>query len=161
MKKPDPEVGLVIRYDYLWRNEAIKGHQDGAKDRPCAIVVARHEHTGNETHVLLAPITHTKPEKSQVALPIPTKVARHLGLDSDQSWIKLDELNAARWGDPGIIPAQPGQKWEYGRLPNSLWQPAVEIVAEQARQRKVKIVDRIKAVKFKSSSHRQDEGNGR
>jgi hypothetical protein len=37
---PTPTPGLVIRYSYLWRNEAAAGREEGVKDRPCAIVLA-------------------------------------------------------------------------------------------------------------------------
>ena len=40
MAKPDPQGGLVIRYDYLWVSEEGRGREVGAKVRPCAVVVA-------------------------------------------------------------------------------------------------------------------------
>src|SRR5689334_4007413 len=39
-KFPEPEVGLVISYAYLWFEEAERGQVEGRKDRPCAIIVA-------------------------------------------------------------------------------------------------------------------------
>ena len=41
MSLPAPQPGLVIRYAYLWAREHDRGAEDGAKDRPCAIVAAR------------------------------------------------------------------------------------------------------------------------
>ncbi len=32
-------TGDVIRYDYLWREEHDAGRRDGAKDRPCTVVL--------------------------------------------------------------------------------------------------------------------------
>ena len=83
MKKPEPALGLVIRYDYLWRDEAKRGRLDGSKDRPCAIVVARETGEGNEHSVLLAAITHSPPADPKGAIEIPSKVKRHLGLDNE------------------------------------------------------------------------------
>ncbi|MDZ7644939.1 MAG: hypothetical protein U5K76_12420 [Woeseiaceae bacterium] len=39
MAYPEPEVGLVISYSYLWSDEAAAGHVEGRKSRPCAIVM--------------------------------------------------------------------------------------------------------------------------
>jgi hypothetical protein len=36
---PEPHPGLVIRYAYPWKREFDEGHEEGSKDRPCAIVV--------------------------------------------------------------------------------------------------------------------------
>lgn len=37
---PEPEVGLVISYSYLRKEEEKRGLIEGRKDRPCAIVLA-------------------------------------------------------------------------------------------------------------------------
>lgn len=39
MSLPEPHPGLVIRYAYPWKREFDEGHEEGSKDRPCAIVV--------------------------------------------------------------------------------------------------------------------------
>jgi hypothetical protein len=36
---PEPEVGLVISYSYLWKQEEEQGLVERRKDRPCAIVL--------------------------------------------------------------------------------------------------------------------------
>ena len=36
---PEPEVGLVISYSYLWKEEEEQGLGEGRKDRPCGIVL--------------------------------------------------------------------------------------------------------------------------
>ena len=159
MKKPDPAQGLVVRYDYLWSDEAEKGRQEGSKERPCAIVVTT-TGEGQDARVWLAPITHTQPTNPKAAIEIPQKVKRHLGLDDDRSWIVTSELNGVAWGDPGIVPAKPGQQWEYGRLPNALWQPAVEKIKEMSKERRVKMVDRTRG--FSGDKWRgRDDDRGR
>ncbi len=40
MSLPEPELGLVIRYSYLWKSEHDAGRDEGSKDRPCAIVLS-------------------------------------------------------------------------------------------------------------------------
>lgn len=46
MSWPDPQPGLVIRYADLWRREAFAGQDEGSKDRPCAVVLARTDEHG-------------------------------------------------------------------------------------------------------------------
>jgi len=121
MTFPAPQPGLVIRYNFLWSNEARVGAQEGSKDRPCAIVVAASlDETGDIT-VLVAPITHAPPEDDD-SIPIPPKVARVLDLDGERHWIRVDELNEFVW--PGYdlrpIPRRPGA-YAYGMLPKALY----------------------------------------
>jgi hypothetical protein len=157
LKKPDPTPGLVVRYDFLWKDEAKRGWQEGAKERPCAVVLSYQRTKDGELMAVLAPITHSRPEKGQAALPIPQKVGRYLRLDSDQSWIKLDELNVTLWNDPGIVPAEAGKQWEYGRLPQGLWQPAVDTIRTLAREKRVAMIDRARG---DEGSHSQSKSRG-
>ena len=76
MKKPDPEPGLVIRYDYLWRDEQKRGRIEGAKDRPCAIIIASKTDDQGHFTVILAPITHSAPQQSAAAIEIPPQVKK-------------------------------------------------------------------------------------
>ena len=56
----EPVVGDIIRYDFLWAEEQERGQQDGAKDRPCAIVVAKKRKEDGSFRVLL-PLLPTRP----------------------------------------------------------------------------------------------------
>jgi hypothetical protein len=113
---------LVIRYSFLWSDEAQDGAVEGSKDRPCAIVVAAQlDDTGGIT-VVVAPITHSPPE-GDYSLEIPPSVSRTLKLDGDRHWIRIDELNEFVW--PGFdlrqIPGGGGD-YAYGLLPKALYQ---------------------------------------
>ena len=140
MQKPKPESGLVIRYDYLWRNEARRGQQDGSKDRPCAIVIALESKGGSDYRALVAAITHSEPASGD-GMEIPTKVKRHLGLDTERSWVILSELNEIDWSDPGIIPASKTQ-WAYGFLPAAFAQDLRDRVRERIRAAKLPVTRR-------------------
>jgi hypothetical protein len=41
---------------------------------------------GDRTELLVAPVTHSKPERDE-GIEIPPPMKRHLGLDKDRSWI--------------------------------------------------------------------------
>ena len=141
MKKPEPVPGLVIRYDYLWRDEARRGRIEGSKVRPCAIVVARRLEENGQTTVLLAPITHSPPIDPGQAIELPPKVKRHLGLDDAPSWIVTAELNSANWDDPGIEPVNRA-RWAYGLLPPSLARALVDHVRERMHSAKLGVIKR-------------------
>ena len=60
---PEPRVGLVVSYSYLWSEEAEQGLVEGKKDRPCAIILAIEApaptlHGGNRWPSPLSPIRH-------------------------------------------------------------------------------------------------------
>ena len=125
MSLPAPETGLVIRYAYLWRAEVERGLEEGQKDRPCAVVLAHHQHTSGETLVVVAPITHSKPTGDLNALEIPPAVKRRLGLDDERSWIVTNDLNSFIWPGPdlrSIDPRNPKAGFAYGFLPDALTQ---------------------------------------
>lgn len=142
MIKPQPQVGLVIRYDFLWSHERDRGFDAGAKDRPCVVVTSVFHGDGGETHVLVAPITHSTPRADVVAIEIPRRLGRHLGLDTERSYIVAGEANSVSWEDPGIVPAIPGERWAYGRLPRGLYLAVRDAMLGLVNLRKLKTTDR-------------------
>jgi hypothetical protein len=115
---PKPEAGLVIRYSYLWLREHREGREEGAKDRPCAIILALRDDDG-ETQVLVVPVTHSPPEDLTVALELPPSVKKHLGLDAERSWVVLSESNLFDWPGPDLrrIGDRDDSSVAYGFLP--------------------------------------------
>jgi hypothetical protein len=79
----------------LWWSEHRKGQEEGAKDRPCAVVYAV-ETEGGKTRVYVLPITHTKPFETEDGLQMLPQWKRHLGLDEESSWIMTSE-SIATW----------------------------------------------------------------
>jgi hypothetical protein len=75
MPLPEPALGLVIHFAFLWRHERDAGREDAAKDRPCAIVLLRRE-TGVDTIVTVAPLTHRPPRDPAMAVEVPPAVKR-------------------------------------------------------------------------------------
>jgi hypothetical protein len=125
---PEPESGLVISYSYLWRNEYEAEKVEGLKNRPCAIIlVVKNEDESKK--VTVAPITHTPPANPDLAIEIPAKVKSHLGLDSERSWIILDDFNEFSWPgyDLRTITGKPGS---YGFLPPVFFKQIVSKILE-------------------------------
>jgi uncharacterized protein YifN (PemK superfamily) len=139
MALPEPAPGLVICYSYLWHDEHRAGIEEGRKDRPCAVVVARTDEAG-DTAVLVVPITHTQPAADRHAIELPIAVKRRLGLDELPSWIITDELNRFIW--PGFdlrpISRQAPDKFHFGFLPTETFDAVKRaILANAATLRKV------------------------
>ncbi|MDR3474844.1 MAG: hypothetical protein P4M09_24600 [Devosia sp.] len=118
MSLPKPEAGLVIRYSYLWLHEHREGREEGTKDRPCAIVLAARDQDG-ETKVLVVPVTLSPPDDVAAALELPPTIRRHLGLDTERSWVVLSESNLFDWPGPDLrrVGDRDDSSVAYGFLP--------------------------------------------
>lgn len=131
MPYPDPEVGRVISYAYLWSDEAADGHVEGRKPRPCAIIMAVHHVDERPPQVAVVPITHNPHPDPRTAIEIPRRVAEHLGLDTHTSWVILEDVNVFTW--PGYdlrqIPGQAG-RYDYGLLPPKFFEKLIKRFTE-------------------------------
>ncbi|MGH7023100.1 MAG: hypothetical protein ACREEB_05845 [Caulobacteraceae bacterium] len=143
MTFPAPRPGLVIRYSFLWSDEQRTGSVEGAKDRPCAIVVAARRWERGDIRVLVAPITHSPPDDPDDSLEIPAPVAKALGLDGKRHWLRLDELNRFSW--PGYdlrpIPGMIG-RYDYGMLPVALFEALKQGILRRQRVKRGRTQDR-------------------
>jgi hypothetical protein len=145
-KYPEPKAGLVVSYAYLWSEELEKGQTEGRKDRPCAIILAV-EHTepdGNKRkRVAVAPITHSPPSDPNTAIEIPLRVKQYLRLDSERSWIVLDEINEFMWPGFDLRPVKgDDSRVEYGLLPPKLFEQLISKFTELHASQKVARVSR-------------------
>ena len=48
----------MIRYDFLWKDEARAGREAVAKDRPYTVVLVSRSKNGRRRDVVVCPITH-------------------------------------------------------------------------------------------------------
>jgi hypothetical protein len=142
---PVPQPGLLIRYVYLWRHEALRGLEEGSKDRPCAVVLARRDEDG-QTRVYVLPVTHSPPS-SAAAVEIPPSVKQRLGLDEQRSWIVVTEANVFVWPGPDLrpIPGKGPESAAYGFLPPKLFNIVRDRFLACARRRKAGLVGRSPA----------------
>lgn len=110
----------MISYAYLWREEALARAEEGRKHRPC-LVVGTTLDAGENTVVLVAPITHLAP-RAGAAFELPARVKRQLRMDDARSWVILTELNRFLWPGLDLRPINrdaPGV-FAWGFLPASL-----------------------------------------
>lgn len=118
-----PDVGAVIRYAYLWVEQAARGSEEALKDRPCAVAAAITEN-GGAHRLLVLPITHSPPSERDLAVELPTATKRRLGLDEERSWIVTREYNSFVWPGPDIRPDHAGEVI-IGILPGTLIEHAI------------------------------------
>ena len=120
---PEPFLGLVIRYSYLWLDEHRRGREEGTKDRPCAIVLTAAVEA-ERTVVTVVPVTHSPPRNPRAALELSSTTKRRLGLDDARSWIVLEEANRFVWPGPDLRPAISGDisTIAYGPLPYRIYE---------------------------------------
>ena len=138
MSLPESKSALVIRYAYLWHNEAETGQEEGLKDRPCTIPLSRKEKNGLEL-VTVLPVTHTAPDNPDDAIVIPADTARRLGLDHEQSWVMISEYNQFVWPGPDIrsVPFGDQQKWEYGYIPAKLYDKIKNAMIQRLKDKNI------------------------
>ena len=143
MSIPAPFPGLVIRYSYLWHREHRAKQEEGSKDRPAAILMASSTKDA-ATRVFALPITHSEPTGADETIPIPMAVKRLIGLDTEPSWIVLDELNEFIWPgfDLAVVPGSEPPSYEYGVLPPSFYDRVRDAFLALHDARKVKSVRR-------------------
>ena len=123
MALPKPVPGLVIRYSYLWHSEYRQGRDEGQKDRPCAIIAAIRTDEDGDERVLVLPVTHSPPDRPDLAVEIPANVKQRLKLDEARSWVMLSEWNEFVWPGPDLrrLPGASEASVAYGMLPPSLY----------------------------------------
>ena len=135
---------MVIGYAYPWRHEHRRGHEEGRKDRPCAVVALVESAPSGMREVLVVPITHRRPDDSEVAIELLQATKRRLGLDADRSWIVCDEVNRFVW--PGYdlrpVPRSKPRRFAYGFLPPGLFAQVKRRVLGLARMPRLAVVQR-------------------
>lgn len=136
MTWPTPRPGLVIRYSYLWEREASAGREEGAKDRPCAVILVILRE-GRNPIVRVLPITHAPPANPSDALEIPTGTKNRLGFDGERSWVVLVEANDFIWPGPDLrpIPGRDSGSIAYGFLPPGFMRALKERLARRRLER--------------------------
>ena len=141
MALPQPEPGIVFRYDYLWSREALQGRQQG-KDRPTCLVAATDSET-NPRLVVLLPITHSPPAAGTVGIEIPAAVKKILGLDNAPSWVIVSEYNIDTWPNAGLshVPGKPGI-YAYGFMPPKLFRSVKLSFVDLIRKKRSQAVKR-------------------
>jgi hypothetical protein len=133
MPLPRPELGLVVHYGFVWSGADRQPPPDAGKDRPCLIVdLFEIEDTpGRKTlRVTYLPISHTAPREGENAKLISPRIANHLGLTTEKSYLYTTYACEDDWPfDLSQVPGHTG-KFHYGLIPPKLF----DAVADEFRR---------------------------
>lgn len=97
---------------------------------------------GSRTRLLVAPITHSEPESGITAVEVPANVKRHLGLDHEQSWVILNELNRFIWPGPDVRITPGGNDPFYDAIPDWLFRRVRDGIAHLAAANRLAVTKR-------------------
>jgi len=138
---PPPVPGMVIRYAYLWSDDKAKGRVEGAKERPCVLVLAVRQATGI-IQTVVAPITHAPPGDPADSIEVPSTVRQSLGLDTERQWVRLDELNSFGWPGFDLRPHPRTGAIAYGMLPRDFYEEVRIRILERNKRKRLKPISR-------------------
>jgi hypothetical protein len=96
----------------------------------------------DKTQLLVAPITHSEPDRKTDAIEIPAVVKRRLGFDAERSWIVLTELNQFIWPGPDIRIAPASDSPIYDALPAWLFLDLRNAIVDLSSARRLTITKR-------------------
>ncbi len=100
MVLPEPRPGLVIGYDFLFREQADAGMENASKPHPAVIVIVDRRDARDRVSVVA--VSHSPPSPGQARhhLKLAPAECAQMGLDADDHWINLRDINAFDW--PGF-----------------------------------------------------------
>lgn len=125
MPLPKPELGLVVHYAFVWAGDGRSPPPDAGKHRPCLIVdletVQEAPSGRGVTRATYLPISLTAAREGEHAVLVPSRVAKHLGLTADRSFLYLTYAIEDDW--PFDLAPRPGSagRFDYGLIPPRLF----------------------------------------
>ncbi|MBW7922977.1 MAG: hypothetical protein H3C51_12880 [Rubellimicrobium sp.] len=139
MPLPAPRPGLVIGYEFLYREDAAAGRENAARPHPCAIVLVVGDHPGERVSVVA--ISHSPPAASAAHdyMRLTAADARQMGLDSGDHWVNLRDINSFDWPGYDLKPIAPGRSYVFGRMGRTAFE---RLVAALRARRGLKVLDR-------------------
>lgn len=135
MALPEPRPGLVVGYDFLFREQVDAGMENASKPHPAAIIlVVKHD---LQTRVSLVAISHSPPSLSddRYRLKLTAAECREMGLDAGNHWVNLRDINSFDWPGYDLVKSAPGASYTYGSMSKGTF---------------VRIVEALKAAAFRS-----------
>ena len=135
MAFPTPQPGLVLGYDFLFREQADAGQENASKPHPCAIILVVMQ--GDQTRVSLLAISHMapRPGEDRFRLKLTGAECREMGLDAGDHWINLRDINAFDWPGYDLVRSALRGGFVYGRMAKGTFARVVEGVKDCAGRR--------------------------
>ncbi len=142
MPLPNPELGLIVFYSYLFHGRT-KNIGDAGKNRPCLIAAVFPDPVDPlKTGVLLLPITHGEPSADEIGVALTADAKFAAGLDGDRQWVLVSQGNLDTWPeDIAALPNRPGE-FAYGFLPPRTFKSIQAQFARLYAEKKFNLVPR-------------------
>lgn len=132
MALPKPVPGLVIGYEFLFREDEEAGLENASRPHPCAIILVTKE--GPNQRVSLVAISHSPPSLNEAGhyMKLTPGECRHMGLDSGDHWINLRDINSFDWPGYDLKPIAPNKTYVFGRMSKGAFSSLVSALKECA-----------------------------
>ena len=126
MPLPAPKLGLVVQYGFVWAGTGSRTPPDAGKDRPCLIVDLENVeepglHGRVVTRVTYLPISHVAPRAGEQPIAIPPRVALHLGLTAERSYLYTSYAAEDDWPFDLTHVSGSSDRFDYGFVPPRLF----------------------------------------
>lgn len=127
MPLPKLELGLVVQYGFVWAGANRRPPPDADKSRPCLVVDVQEVAEPSPANrvvqrVTYLPISHVAPGAGETAIAIPPRVAQHLGLTYQTSYLYTSYAVEDDWPfDLETVPGAPAGTFDYGLVPPKLF----------------------------------------
>ncbi len=105
MRAPQPVPGLVTRYGFLWRREALNVRKKVARTVPTPSSSQLPRAQGG-TDAIVLPRNHSPLSDPATAVELPPRIKLQRQLDHERSWIVLDEADEFLWPRFDIRPSE-------------------------------------------------------
>ncbi|WP_299592829.1 hypothetical protein [uncultured Tateyamaria sp.] len=137
MALPEPRPGLVVGYDFLFREQADVGMENANKPHPSAIILVVRKEL--QTRVSLLAISHAPPSPTEAPyrLKLTSAECRQMGLDSGDHWVNLRDINSFDWPGYDLVPSAPGKQFVYGTMSRHTFIRIVEALKACAGRRSI------------------------
>jgi hypothetical protein len=131
---PTPALGLVVQYGFVWATGRGRRPPDAGKSRPCLIAALDQTSEASTPdrlviRVTYLPISHVAPRAHEAAITVPPRVARHLGLTAQVSYLYVSYAVEDDW--PFDLAHVPGSntRFDYGFIPPRLFAAVAALFA--------------------------------
>lgn len=137
MALPKPRPGLVVGYDFLFREQADVGIENASKPHPAAIILVVNQDV--RTRVSLVAISHSPPSPSEAPyrLELTPAERREMNLDSGKHWINLRDINSFDWPGYDLVRSAPGGAYIFGSMSKGTFSRVVEALKKCAGRRSI------------------------
>ena len=132
MPIPKPKPGLVIGYEFLFREDEEVGRENVSRPHPCAVVLVLEN--GADQRVAVAAISHSRPSpgEAQYRMKLTPSECREMGLDDGEHWINLSDINNFDWPGYDLKPIAPDKGYVFVMMSKATFIRLVSALKEGA-----------------------------